>query len=332
MSKGGTEAPSVGFTIIEVMVVLAVSSLLVISAIILINGRQQRAEFTTGINSIRQQIQQIINETASGFFPNTGGFGCTAPSGQTVQFASASAVTGGAQGSNIGCIFLGKGIQFGLSNSGDETQIAVVPVVGRQYKAGVADVEPIETLADAVPRAARFETGDNSGIQTALNNLTVSTTLPYGLHVAKQNQLCTGTTIPGSGVLLASPMTPAPVCYAGSSGTNSGTGMILFLAGDSSGNIASSSGGELDSGAQSHSLYAVGPNTAGGRSSWTGDSPDDAAAHMGVVAGNAYTAGTGYVTGASKALICITDDTQSGLFTITAGLSVDLQIFRDTTC
>ena len=101
-----------GFTIVEVMVVLAVSGAMLFTAAALIDGRQAKTEFTTGIDDEQQQLQEIIGEAASGYYPNGHDFKCTSPGNQPVSFLSGSQQ----QGTNAGCIFLGKLVQFGLAS------------------------------------------------------------------------------------------------------------------------------------------------------------------------------------------------------------------------
>jgi len=100
---------------VEVLIVLAVTGALFISAVALITGRQGQTEFDTSIHEIQSEIQQTVTEVSNGFYPNLGNFTCTASiSGPTISGGS----TG--QGSNTGCIFLGKAIQFGMPSTDPE--------------------------------------------------------------------------------------------------------------------------------------------------------------------------------------------------------------------
>jgi prepilin-type N-terminal cleavage/methylation domain-containing protein len=116
MKQGGNNGANGGFTIIEVLIVLAVSGLMFISAVTLVSGRQNKTEFMTAVNDAKQQIQQVINETASGYYPNDNTFECTSSPTGVLNFPIASA----SQGTNSDCVFLGKALQFassGLPNS-----------------------------------------------------------------------------------------------------------------------------------------------------------------------------------------------------------------------
>jgi prepilin-type N-terminal cleavage/methylation domain-containing protein len=148
MKKGGNRKNSMvlgsfakqnsGFTIVEVLIVLAVTGLLFLSAVIFINGRQNRTEFTVSINSMQQQIQQVMNETASGYYPNQN-FSCTAGlAGQPIINAGSQS-----QGTKIGCVFLGKVIQFAAADSDNTTAGIVYPMVGNQNAQSILTAAPI---------------------------------------------------------------------------------------------------------------------------------------------------------------------------------------------
>jgi type II secretory pathway pseudopilin PulG len=339
MEQGGRRETSVGFTIVEVMIVLAVSSLIVLSALTLVNGRQNKTEFTTGINDLEQQLQQYINETASGLYPGVGGFSCQSASSGPVTFTS----TNNAQGTNEGCIFLGKAIQFGLDSA--ETQLAVIPIVGKQYQAD--GVTPVASIGQAIPRATwPFMIGPGNTEPQSLQNLTDVEALEYGLHIASYNSAC--------GVSSA----PMAVCYEPTSdpGTYLQTGMAAFLFGDSSGTLAtfSATNGDIQSGSEQLSLYGVYPSSSAlGGGSQKGQATATASLNIGNVPPAITTmpngtappggAGMGWLQSASKVLICVASGStnESGLITIGGGssagagdgsLSVTLQIKEDQTC
>lgn len=124
---------------------MAVTGFLFVVGAIAINGRQNRAEFQTSINSTTQQIQQIINETASGYFPSNNTFNCAAGvTGPPVITAG----TGNGQGTNLGCVFLGKVVQFVAGP--DPEPILTWPIAGNQNGATVdtAYPQPINQIID----------------------------------------------------------------------------------------------------------------------------------------------------------------------------------------
>jgi prepilin-type N-terminal cleavage/methylation domain-containing protein len=114
-----------GFTIIEVLIVLAVTGMLFVSAAIMISGRQSQAAFDQGIHQLQVQIQQSVNEVASGFFPGNANFTCN-------PGAAGPILSGGStgQGSNDGCIFVGKALQFKPAPATDPEELYVYTLAG----------------------------------------------------------------------------------------------------------------------------------------------------------------------------------------------------------
>ncbi len=62
---------STGYTIVETMIFLAVSSLMFISAMILINGRQSRAEFIQAVRVFEANLRDVANDVSTGYYANT---------------------------------------------------------------------------------------------------------------------------------------------------------------------------------------------------------------------------------------------------------------------
>jgi prepilin-type N-terminal cleavage/methylation domain-containing protein len=107
-----------GFTIIETMIVLAVTGLLFVLIASTWAGRQRQNEFKTASNEIRSRIQQTISDVQNGYFPGNGGFSCQNSATANLQLKSPPVVTAsGNQGTNEACVFLGKIVQFGNNNA-----------------------------------------------------------------------------------------------------------------------------------------------------------------------------------------------------------------------
>src|SRR5688572_4270761 len=71
-------APRRGFTVVEVLIVLAITGLLFVSAAVMIAGRQNRTAFEQSVRNIHSQIQAAIDEVIVGHYPNNGNFDCNA--------------------------------------------------------------------------------------------------------------------------------------------------------------------------------------------------------------------------------------------------------------
>ncbi|HUC89834.1 MAG TPA: hypothetical protein VMR45_03455 [Patescibacteria group bacterium] len=162
-----------GFTVIEVMIVLAVTGLLFVVSAALISGRQNKAEFDQSIHQIQAQIQQTINEVATGYYPNTGNLKCQA-SGGVVSISSGS---GTGQGANAGCIFLGKAMQFKVGST-DPEQYNTFTIAGLQ-KGGAGGTES-SSLSEAKPKVVA-----PSSSETNLPDSTVTDTMQGGLTTYK---------------------------------------------------------------------------------------------------------------------------------------------------
>jgi prepilin-type N-terminal cleavage/methylation domain-containing protein len=122
-----------GFTIVETMIVLAVSGGLFLVAAIAVSGKQARQEFDQSIQDVRSQIQQVVNDVATGAFPNMNNMSCSVGANGPV-FSSTAA----GQGENTGCIAMGKVIQFGVGSNPESMR--VYTVAGLQKTSSGADV------------------------------------------------------------------------------------------------------------------------------------------------------------------------------------------------
>jgi type II secretory pathway pseudopilin PulG len=169
--RGGEQKQ--GYTIVEVMIFLAISSLMFIMAAGFISGRQARSEFRQGMNDINSQVQQTINDVSNGFYPSNGDFACSADnSGSTPTFPNGANVTG----TNKGCTFIGKVMQFGVG-SPDSTTYNVYSIVGRQFQTDNKSLTPPTKFSQVKPVAMTGAGGSK--------DLTQSMSLKWGLQVDK---------------------------------------------------------------------------------------------------------------------------------------------------
>jgi len=164
------ESSKQGFTIVEVMIVLAVSGALFIAAAILINGKQNQAGFNSAIQQIQAQIQQTINDVASGYFPSTANFQCTAPNGGPLTLNSVGAK---GQGTNVGCVFAGKAVQFQVQGT-DPEKLGIYTIAAAQRDASGKETS---SLATATPKVVAPGVGYPAGYP----DLTTNNVLQNGL-------------------------------------------------------------------------------------------------------------------------------------------------------
>lgn len=168
-----------GFTIVEVMIVLGVTGLLFISAVVAVAGRQGRTQFQQGINSIKVEIQQVMAEVESGYYPNVSNFSCTV-SGvgptATILINESGSVN---QGSNKDCIFAGKVLQFGTGFGVDPERYAVYSLAGKRTTDGKESISSFSQSAAKV-----------------INRVTDQRQVPFGLSAVSMTYNNGGGDIP----------------------------------------------------------------------------------------------------------------------------------------
>lgn len=163
-----------GYTIIEVMIFLAVSGFMFVIAATAISGKQSSAEFKQSLNDLNTQVQQVVNDVANGFYPSGGNFTCTVQPSGNPRIVPGSA----GQGTNEGCVFLGKAMQFQVG--GDNTAYDVYSLAGRQYDGTQSNQIPVEQFGDSQP-VAIYDLRNNP----PQFDLTDKNTVQWGLQVTK---------------------------------------------------------------------------------------------------------------------------------------------------
>lgn len=156
-----------GYTIVEAMIVLAVTGALIIMVMRTVSGQRERAEFRQAINDIQTQINDVINNVATGYYNNTGNVHCVAgPGGPVLSSFNQE------QGTNEGCIFLGQAIQFQVDS--DKNAYKIYDIAGLRRDSGG---NAVENLNEALPKAIA---NPPAGVDTSQ-----SKTLQYGLEAAR---------------------------------------------------------------------------------------------------------------------------------------------------
>jgi hypothetical protein len=147
---------SKGYTIVEVMIFLAVSLAILVASMNLISGKQSETEFNQKMRDTRSKIQDWLNDVSTGF---TGGdpdsMSCTKGPGGVPFVASGSPSTAPI------CIFLGKAIQFTDENNkttgpNQDENLYVYSIFGclRQNCSGSDTAQASTSLTDSTPTAA----------------------------------------------------------------------------------------------------------------------------------------------------------------------------------
>lgn len=148
----GLEGESKGYTVLEVIIFLAVSGFMFLIAASFISGKQASAEFRQGVTDLNTQLNAIINDVGNGYYPSNNDFSCSAGLNgpPVINTSQASAKN---QGENKGCVFLGKVVQFGTAanNGSDQTSYTVYTVAGRQFASGSPNNTPA-SFSEALPK------------------------------------------------------------------------------------------------------------------------------------------------------------------------------------
>jgi hypothetical protein len=180
--------PAGGYTLLEVMIFLAISSLLLFVTNVVFSGQAAHTEFVDSMNNVNSKMQDWINGVSNGQTGNTsaadshsGNYVCTidgatnAPKLTSPQSGDDS-VRGNANGSNLPCVFLGKAIYANDVNY--KTSLMAYTVIGkRTYNNGSSTVLT-DTLKNAAPTAAVFPSGVDPTI-----NLSEEYKIPSGVQV-----------------------------------------------------------------------------------------------------------------------------------------------------
>lgn len=157
-----------GYTVIEVMIFLAVSGVMFVIAAVFISGKQSAAQFTQGVDELASNLRTLVQEVSNGQYPDIATpYSCT-PASPRVNISSAS---GTAQGTRSSCLYLGKIVQFSVQGTGG-SGYNVFSIAGQRVD---SLGNPVATLAAANPGPIR-NTTDN--IET-----TQAFTIPQGLYV-----------------------------------------------------------------------------------------------------------------------------------------------------
>jgi hypothetical protein len=170
-----------GYTILEVMIFLAISSALFAVTVAVFRAQSAQAEFSTSINDVNSKFLQWIDDVSNGFTGTSAGssdtesnFNCSvrgAASGRSPQLKVGGATN--ARGANSDCIFLGKAIL--VNEVSNATHITAIPIVGLRTD---ASGELINSIQDTEPIAAVDSPGNPSDV-----DLSDVYTIPSGTRV-----------------------------------------------------------------------------------------------------------------------------------------------------
>jgi prepilin-type N-terminal cleavage/methylation domain-containing protein len=163
---------SAGYTIIEVMIVLAVSSVMFFAATTLLANKQGKTEFSQAMRDIETQIQSVVNDVGVSRYPATDSLCETNPATGRPRLVNSP---GGGIGTSQECLFLGKAIFLDAQPS--PKQLRIYSVLSRSTTPGGAVITNFEQ-ATPEPMMSEFSTP----------HLTEFYTLPFGVSIVSATQ------------------------------------------------------------------------------------------------------------------------------------------------
>ncbi|MCA9329679.1 type II secretion system protein [Candidatus Saccharibacteria bacterium] len=101
-----------GFTVVEVLIFLAVSGALAVSAMLFVSGMQNKTQFNQASNDFLQQVDMTINNTTNGYYAGSDNIKCQRDPSGNIKITD----TLTKRGTNADCIFLGRAIKLDLNS------------------------------------------------------------------------------------------------------------------------------------------------------------------------------------------------------------------------
>jgi len=143
-----------GFTIVETMIFLAVSGAILVSAMALISGSQNKAQFKVAMNDAQQEITKVINNVVNGYYPSTATQTCSA-NGNALKFSGGSLD----KGTNKDCSFIGRVIQFTNGNTFKVYSVAGLRQTNDARKNEVSNMTEAKATALPSPQIIDLKNG-----------------------------------------------------------------------------------------------------------------------------------------------------------------------------
>jgi hypothetical protein len=112
------------------MIFLAVSAFMFVVAAYFIQGKQANAEFNQAMQAINSSMQKVINNVNDNNYPPIN-LACSS-NGSKNQPLTITTATSNQQGTNLGCVFLGEVVQFGVKGTNGQGY-NVYRVAGCEY-------------------------------------------------------------------------------------------------------------------------------------------------------------------------------------------------------
>lgn len=141
---------------------LTISAAVFISAVATFTRQNNRTQFTESVNNFAQDIQDVLNDVETGYYPVAGNFGCRVSGANP---PSVPPIGSTEQGKNDQCIFIGRAVQFAAS--GNLGQADIYTIVGRRTTASTPP-KPTANIDEARPTTLSNLVVDNKFLSASV--------------------------------------------------------------------------------------------------------------------------------------------------------------------
>ncbi len=140
-----------GYTIIEVLIVLATTSLLLTMAAYFLRGQTAETTFQQSMRDLQSKIEITVNGVGNSLFPNSDSYTCSLVAGADgVKRATLALGSPGNKGSNEQCLYLGRALAVA---KGTSTLYIYSVLGGKTYDSGGKTYDSL-TFAQTNPEPA----------------------------------------------------------------------------------------------------------------------------------------------------------------------------------
>lgn len=131
-----------GYTVLEVMIFLAITGVMFASAVVAVGGNQENVQYSQAVRDFETQIKDVINDVNDGYYS-------TYETAQCTREASGPDIDTGSneQGTNEDCINIGKTVMFNISSRPDNFAVGTIvgnnpSIAGSALSIDLEDIKP----------------------------------------------------------------------------------------------------------------------------------------------------------------------------------------------
>lgn len=132
-----------GYTIIEVMVVIAITAALFLSALTLINGQQGDTQLSQVMQDLSSKMQNYVTQIKAGSYPGIEAYGCT------IDATSHRPILTVGGPSDSGCVALGRAFEVQPNTANSNIIHSYIVMGTRNIYSGASDTGVLATSIDS---------------------------------------------------------------------------------------------------------------------------------------------------------------------------------------